>query len=241
MTSLTVILGMLFQNIAIMHHLKTALHQAKDDVDSTPNLASSKPTNRHDSLTSPPPLPSSSTLRAPGAPSNPPPPHFLEGTWEITHSSLPAFLRMHNAKITFTARPGSDPTLDDEVTFVPMALGLGSVQGVHSAVRMTEDDGEGEERVEEWEWRGRSLVLKAAKARWEVIAWGEEGGGWFVGWMRETVFTPKGINVYAREGKGEFGEGVVRMLKEHGEERFGKHGEESVSRMAQDLVEVPSS
>ena len=66
----------------------------------------------------------------------------------------------------------------------------------------------------EWSWRGKGW-LKIASSHWEVLGWGDlEGGGqWAVTYFAKTMFTPAGIDIYARAKEGHE-EGVIEGIKE---------------------------
>ena len=53
-------------------------------------------------------------------------------------------------------------------------------------------------------WRGKGW-LKIASSQWEVLGSGEEEGGWAVTFFQKTLFTPIGIDVYARKKGRDFG------------------------------------
>lgn len=52
-----------------------------------------------------------------------------------------------------------------------------------------------------------------ASSHWEVLGHGEEEGGWAVTYFAKTLFTPAGVDVYARR-RGGLSEGMVERIKE---------------------------
>lgn len=124
---------------------------------------------------------------------------WLEGTWSVTHSTLPMWRKAKNVRITYKIIPPSSPSgltlLDDEVTSEPTQRTMmpqpKSIRGVDTP------DGEGS-----WNWRGRGW-LKIASSHWEVLGWGERGGErWVVTWFAPSMFTPAGLDIYSSEKDG---------------------------------------
>jgi hypothetical protein len=134
---------------------------------------------------------------------------WLEGTWSVTHSTLPMWRKAKNVRITYKIlRPsaGTGPVLlDDTVESVPMQRTLlpqpKAIRGVDTP------DGDGA-----WAWRGRGL-LKVASSRWEVLGWGErDGERWVVTWFAPSLFTPAGVDVYSSRKEG-ISEGLFRDVE----------------------------
>lgn len=141
---------------------------------------------------------------------------WLEGTWSVTHSTLPMWRKAKNVRITYKILRPSTPTgpilLDDTVESVPTQRTLlpqpKAIRGVDTP------DGDGA-----WAWRGRGL-LKIASSRWEVLGWGErEGERWVVTWFAPSLFTPAGLDVYSSRKEG-ISEGLFGDL-ERALERLG--------------------
>lgn len=139
-----------------------------------------------------PKLPSSTAFTSP-------PLEWLEGTWSVTHSTLPMWRKAKNVRITYriisSATSDGPILLDDEVTseptqrtFLPQPK---SIKGVDTA------DGEGG-----WDWRGRGW-LKIASSHWEILGWGEKGDEkWVVTWFAPSLFTPAGLDIYSSKKDG---------------------------------------
>lgn len=124
---------------------------------------------------------------------------WLEGTWSVTHSTLPMWRKAKNVRITYKIIPPANVSsltlLDDEVTSEPIARSLlpqpKSIRGIDTP------DGEGA-----WNWRGRGW-LKIASSHWELLGWGERGGEkWAVTWFAPSMFTPAGVDIYSSEKEG---------------------------------------
>ena len=102
----------------------------------------------------------------------------------------------------------------------------------------------------EWNWRGKGWLIIAG-SHWEVLGWGggsaqtgvsgvggaqEEGdqkGQWAVTYFAKTLFTPAGIDVYARDPAG-LGENLVEEIKE----ALAKSEDEGVKKLAETLFEI---
>lgn len=129
---------------------------------------------------------------------------FLQGTWHVTHSTLPMWKSKRNVRITYTplapssASTPADETdrLDDLVTY----QGLDSdkehtVRGVDTASGGTTDT---------WDWRGKGWLM-IASSHWEVLGWGDDGpsdNAWVVTYFAKTLFTPAGLDIYSRQRGG---------------------------------------
>ncbi|KAF2727339.1 hypothetical protein EJ04DRAFT_538981 [Polyplosphaeria fusca] len=194
--------------------------------------------------TIPDPSPASLTLRQPSSPPTsspiqPPPLAWFEGTWNVTHSSLPLWKKNKNVSITYTRIPGtSPPHIDDLIHFTPNAgTKLRSVHGVDKPFTpgsgsMVEgkQEGEGggdgkEERASlAYQWRGKGWLMVAA-SKWEVLGYGEEEGTgveWVVTYFLKTVFTPAGVDIMVRGGR--LGKGMVERIKKGVEGLGGEVG-----------------
>jgi hypothetical protein len=137
-------------------------------------------------------LPTSASFTAP-------PLEWLQGTWSVTHSTLPMWRKAKNVRITYKIIPPTDPSgptlLDDVVSSEPTERTLlpqpKSIRGVDTP------DGEGA-----WNWRGRGW-LKIASSHWELLGWGQRGDEkWVVTWFAPSMFTPAGVDIYSSEKEG---------------------------------------
>ncbi|KAI4214654.1 MAG: hypothetical protein LQ351_002727 [Letrouitia transgressa] len=155
--------------------------------------------------------PNSIALRSPptSSPSpffTPPNPAWIYGEWFITHSSLPMWRTSRNVRITYS--PLSNEKLDDLVQYQP--LSSEKVKTVHGVDTPT---GPGA-----YHWRGKGWLM-IASSKWEILGWGElDNRGmeprkqWVVTFFESTLFTPKGVDIYARSPEG-LGDDVVREIK----------------------------
>ncbi|PSS25314.1 hypothetical protein M430DRAFT_200720 [Amorphotheca resinae ATCC 22711] len=139
-----------------------------------------------------PKLPSSTSFTAP-------PLEWLQGTWSVTHSTLPMWRKAKNVRITYKIIPSTNPSsptlLDDEVRSEPIQWSLlpqpKSIRGIDTP------DGEGS-----WNWRGKGW-LKIASSHWELLGWGERGDEkWAVTWFAPSLFTPAGLDIYSSRKEG---------------------------------------
>jgi hypothetical protein len=142
-----------------------------------------------------------------------PPPSFLAGPWHVTHSTLPMWKSNRNVVITYTylsdgaeqdRSPNDDLQIDDLVTYAPNnnPSKQKTVKGI---------DTPDPNVPAAWDWRGKGW-LKIASSHWEVIGWGENDGGWVVTFFAKTLFTPAGIDIYARR-KGGLSEALLESIK----------------------------
>ncbi|KAI4174256.1 MAG: hypothetical protein LQ343_002394 [Gyalolechia ehrenbergii] len=190
----------------------------------------------------------------------PPPPHWLSGTWHVTHSSLPMWKSARNVSITYTPlppAPSSSPSVPGEASPLPRLDDLVRYQKV-GAEKWKSVEGVDTPAAEggggEWNWRGKGW-LKIAGSRWEVLGWGDippapslpssvegegetgEGAGeknqWVVTYFAKTLFTPAGVDVYSRRK-----EGVGREVLEGIKGELGRCGDEGVRALVGGLFEV---
>lgn len=131
---------------------------------------------------------------------------FLEGTWNVLHSTLPMWKSKRNVRITYTRLEPSSPSiaaedtdrLDDVVTY--QGLDSEKEHTIHGVDKASGGAG----TTDTWDWRGKGLLM-IASSHWEVLGWGEEesdGNGWVVTYFAKTLFTPAGVDVYSRRREG---------------------------------------
>ena len=151
--------------------------------------------------------------------SSPPPRSFITGTWYVTYSTLSMWKDRRNVRITYTPLPPSDPSPSSVTTEDPIprlddlvehqALTSDKIKTVHGIDSPSGTDTSG------WNWRGKGW-LKVASCHWEFVDWGQGAGAeeeWAVIWFEKTIFTPEGIDIFAR-GKEGLKEETVREIKE---------------------------
>lgn len=128
---------------------------------------------------------------------------FLQGTWLVTHSTLPMWKNNRNVAITYTSLESNAEVLDDLVEYQPLASDKHKrVQGVDTPDAATPGA---------YNWRG-SGWLKIASSHWQVLGYGDDDGGWAVTYFQKTLFTPAGIDVYARR-KGGLSHELLERIK----------------------------
>ena len=118
---------------------------------------------------------------------------FLAGVWHVTHSTLPMWKKNKNVKITYKPLSAPAGALDDLVEYNP--INGDKHKTVHGI------DKPDATRHSTYNWKGRGLLM-IASSHWEVLGYGEEDGGWMVTFFSKTMFTPAGIDVYARRMGG---------------------------------------
>ncbi|ODQ72270.1 hypothetical protein LIPSTDRAFT_35530, partial [Lipomyces starkeyi NRRL Y-11557] len=157
---------------------------------------------------------------------------FLQGTWHVTHSTLPMWKSNRNVHITYTpllsssdpihdgspsAAGAADIQLDDMVSY--NSLNGDKVKTVHGIDTPLADGG--------WHWRGKGWLV-IASSHWEVLGYGTEkpggpaslhnnGNQWIVTYFTKSLFTPAGIDIYSRSAEGlrdETVNDIREMLKE---------------------------
>ena len=145
-------------------------------------------------------------------PADPPPTSFLTGTWNVIYSTLPMWKDRRNVRITYTALPPSDPTVDSPV---PRLDDLVTYQTLTSDKNMTIqgiDTPSGGDTIA-WDWRGKGW-LNIVTSHWEFIDWANgpnEEDQWAVLWFQKTIFTPERVDIISRSKDG-VGENMLRML-----------------------------
>ncbi|EXJ69213.1 uncharacterized protein A1O5_07249 [Cladophialophora psammophila CBS 110553] len=129
---------------------------------------------------------------------------FLQGTWHVTHSTLPMWKHNRNVTITYTSIPQDGERLDDLVEYQPLTSDKHKrVEGVDTPVAHTKGA---------YSWRGKGL-LKIASSHWQILGYGDEEGGWVVTFFQKTLFTPAGVDIYARR-RGGLSEELLEQIKD---------------------------
>ncbi|KAF2087063.1 hypothetical protein K490DRAFT_2708, partial [Saccharata proteae CBS 121410] len=182
----------------------------------------------------------------------PPPPSWLRGKWHVTHSTLPMWKSKRNVTITYTPLPSSSdqksphpheptlPLIDDLVEYQSLSNAkIKSVHGVDTPVEQANGWA--------WAWRGKGW-LKIASSQWEALGYGDEPGTatpgtggegedegrqWVVTYFAKTLFTPAGIDLYARHPGGLKSETVENIKEE-----LGKMEDAGLRELAGTLFEV---
>ncbi|KAH8712270.1 hypothetical protein GQ44DRAFT_730693 [Phaeosphaeriaceae sp. PMI808] len=154
-------------------------------------------------------------LRAPStltstepSPSIPPPSlSWFQGSWNVTHSTLPMWKKNRNVRITYTpVNNTSPPQIDDLVTYQPIGSEeVKEVRGVDKPFHVPNTaakEGDEEAASMAYSWRGKGWLV-IASSKWEVLGYGDEEGtenSWVVTYFAKTLFTPAGVDFYSRKG-----------------------------------------
>ena len=99
-----------------------------------------------------------------------------------------------NVVITYTPVKAHTGGIDDLVTYNPN-------NNPHKQKTVKGFDAPDAYVPAKYQWRGKGW-LKIASSQWEVLGYGEEEGGWAVTFFQKTLFTPAGVDVYARKKGG---------------------------------------
>lgn len=141
----------------------------------------------------PPSTTTSTTTTTTNTNFTPPPVTFLQGKWYVTHSTLPMWKTNRNVSITYTSLPNDAHVLDDLVEYQPLDSNKHKkIEGIDTPDAHTSAA---------YGWRGKGW-LKIASSRWLVLGYGDQDGGWAVTYFQKTLFTPAGIDIYARRSGG---------------------------------------
>lgn len=162
---------------------------------------------------------------------------FLQGSWHVTHSTLPMWKSKRNVKITYTAlapsTPDASPDQTDRLDDVVSYQGLDSdkLHTVHGVDKASGGIGV----TDVWDWRGKGWLM-IASSHWEVLGWADKGAdqdSWVVTYFAKTLFTPAGIDFYSRRKEG-LSEQTVRDIKA----ALGRVDNEDVRRLSSEVFEV---
>ncbi|KAH8916124.1 hypothetical protein BT69DRAFT_1270783 [Atractiella rhizophila] len=115
----------------------------------------------------------------------------LAGKWHVVSTSLPMWKSKKNVSISYTVLP--DGTLDDLVEYhsslsSPPETTKKTVRGVDRVVH---------EGHAKFQWRGTGW-LKLFTSDWQLLALSDDGEI-AVTYFSKTLFTPEGIDIYARD------------------------------------------
>lgn len=121
-----------------------------------------------------------------------------------------------NVVITYTPVAAHTGGIDDLVEYQPLNSDKQkTVRGFDAPDAVTPG---------KYQWRGKGL-LKIASSEWEVLGYGNEEGGWAVTYFQKTLFTPAGIDIYARQKGGltkDLLEQIVAEMKKMPDTSFQK-------------------
>lgn len=129
---------------------------------------------------------------------------FLQGRWHVTHSTLPMWKTNRNVTITYRSLPNNAEVLDDLVEYQPVNSDKKKkIEGV---------DTPDAAMLGAYSWRGRGF-LKLASSHWQILGYGDEDDGWAVTYFQKTLFTPAGIDIYARR-KGGLSDELLEQIRD---------------------------
>ncbi len=172
---------------------------------------------------------------------------LTNGTWNVAYSSLPTWKTSRNVRITYKALPASTPgssplpsgmetdRLDDLVEY--QTLFSDKVLTVHGVDKASMGTG----AAWAWDWRGSGL-LTIATSHWEVLGYGSKKSGatgtapeteWAVTYFAKTLFTPAGIDVYARP-EATISEEMVMEIKK----QLKETGDPTLVKLVDELFQV---
>jgi len=94
-----------------------------------------------------------------------------------------------------------------------------------------------------WDWRGKGWLM-IASSHWEILGFGDEVGEhpdlargernrWVVTFFEKTLFTPAGLDIYSRSGKGLTAETLQRV-----EAAISQVSDERVQKLAKDMKTI---
>ncbi|BGO94302.1 hypothetical protein NBRC10512_002752 [Rhodotorula toruloides] len=138
----------------------------------------------------------------------------LLGTWRVVASTLPLWKNKRDVTITYTRIDGEEETtFDDLVKFSKQSAKIGSSQW---EVKGVDRRGKGWLKIStsHWQLLGYSLSPSSPAAT-------SDAPEWVVTYFSSTLFTPAGLDVYARTPTAlsdDFVDDIVRKLEEMGGE-----------------------
>lgn len=117
------------------------------------------------------------------------------GTWRIARTSLPFWRKRFGPTITYAPLPGSGSRrIDDDVRYF-------SAGGAERHVRGVDVQNLAQPRL--FRWRGRPWYLRWTTSDWCVLDYDPACAAWAVTYFAATLFTPAGIDLYARDAEPE--------------------------------------
>ncbi|KAH9855181.1 hypothetical protein C2E23DRAFT_724647 [Lenzites betulinus] len=155
-------------------------------------------------------------LHTPDSVHNPPVDLDLEafmGTWHVTYSTLPLWKDKKDVTITYALKPGGkEVQFDDTVEYRAHGADATSapsrITGVDTLVTSpTSPAAAGTPPAPtRYKWRGKGW-LAVATSRWAVLGCSADPSpanahAWAVTYFAKTLFTPAGLDVYARTPRG---------------------------------------
>ncbi|MGH3493469.1 MAG: hypothetical protein ACRDRL_19685 [Sciscionella sp.] len=112
----------------------------------------------------------------------------LCGTWHVVRSTLPLWRARSDVTISYSSLPdGQTARLDDVVAYGSTRrktiIGVDSQDAKHPRL---------------FHWRGTGLLSRLASSDWVLVGNDENYRQWALSYFSRTLFTPAGMDVYAR-------------------------------------------
>jgi hypothetical protein len=132
----------------------------------------------------------------------PPSLDFLRGPWHVTHSTLPMWKSNRSVVITYNPAEANTGGIHDLVTYKP--LNSDKQKSIHGF------DTPDAAIPACYKWRGKGW-LRVTSSQWEILGYGDEEDGWVVTYFQKTMFSPAGIDIYAKKHGG-LSEGLLERI-----------------------------
>ncbi|CAE6437027.1 unnamed protein product [Rhizoctonia solani] len=160
------------------------------------------------------------------------------GKWHVVSSTLPLWKSRSDVTITYSpllVSPSSTTIKFDDVVEYRSRSSPGSpksrVVGVDTLVATPHDAPEGYVSAVSYHWRGKGWLM-IATSKWQVLGY-DPDQGWAVTYFSKTLFTPAGLDIYARDPTS-ISKEVVDEIKEATKKLGGE-----VGTLAEGFFEVP--
>ncbi|KAI0330143.1 hypothetical protein GY45DRAFT_1251435 [Cubamyces sp. BRFM 1775] len=142
------------------------------------------------------------------------------GTWHVVFSTLSLWQSRKDVTITYTRKPrsndGSSVQFDDVVEYRSKSgsasskrssiVGVDTLLPPHKPNRRPEESQGAAPAQTRYKWRGKGLLM-IASSRWQVLGCSRDPSpdntaAWAVTYFEKTLFTPPGLDIYARTAEG---------------------------------------
>jgi hypothetical protein len=136
----------------------------------------------------------------------------LLGEWHITHTTFPLWRDKQNIVVVFSSIANS-PQIDDLVSYDVLGADSGAVKKQKSVHGY---DTPSTTQAGVYTWQGAGW-MRVAKSQWEIVGYAEaekddQGATWMATYAQKSLFTPAGLNIYAR-GKEEVPSSTIEDIK----------------------------
>ncbi|KAI0829689.1 hypothetical protein BC628DRAFT_1358227 [Trametes gibbosa] len=135
------------------------------------------------------------------------------GTWYVTHSTLPLWKDKKDVTLTYVMKPPSKEVQFEDIVEYRAATAAATaspsrITGVDTLIAPASaaHTPAGQHAQTRFKWRGRGWLV-VATSRWQVLGCSadvsaENPHAWAVTYFEKTLFTPPGLDVYARTAAG---------------------------------------